>query len=46
VVRYARRNALLTEAGTSVALHVVPVAARLEAEGEPPRYWASTDIAP
>lgn len=47
VVRYARRNTLLTEAGAAVAVHVVPVAARLEAEGiDQPRYWAPEGVAP
>lgn len=47
VVRYSRRNTLLTEAGSAVAVHVVPVAARLEAEGvDEPRYWAADGAVP
>lgn len=41
LVRYSRRNTLLTEAGTAVAVHVVPVAAMLVADDQPPRYWIS-----
>lgn len=46
LVRYARRNTLLTEAGTAVAVHVVPVAAMLAVDEQPPRYWISSEANP
>ncbi len=42
IVRYERRNVLLTEAGASVALHVIPVAARLELEGGEELFWIAS----
>lgn len=43
LVRYSRRNILLTEAGRAVAVHVVPVAARFEVAGEEPSFWISSE---
>lgn len=43
IVRYERRNVRLTEAGASEAIHVTPVAARLDAEGVDPIFWISSE---
>jgi hypothetical protein len=41
--RYERRNIRLTEEGSSLAVHVTPVAVRLEAEGIEPMFWISSE---
>jgi hypothetical protein len=46
ILRYSRRNVLLTESGTSLAVHVIPVAVRLDAEGQTPRFWIASEAAP
>jgi hypothetical protein len=43
IVRYERRNVRLTEEGASEAIHVTPVAARLDAEGRAPMFWISSE---
>ena len=43
IVRYERRNVRLTEAGTSEAIHVTPVAARMDVEGGEPMFWISSE---
>lgn len=44
IVRYERRNVRLTEEGASSAIHVTPMAARLDpGEGAPPLIWISAE---
>jgi hypothetical protein len=43
VVRYERRNVLLTEEGQAIAIHVTPIAVRLEAPDGEPLYWISPE---
>lgn len=43
ILRYSRRNLVLTEAGTSYAVHVVPMALRLDIEGLDPLYWIASE---
>ncbi len=43
IVRYERRNVLLTEGGTAMAVHVVPLAVRIEVPDGDPLYWVSPE---
>ena len=46
LVRYARRNLLLTAAGPAWAVHVVPVAAQLAPPSGAPLFWVSSEASP
>lgn len=43
VVRYDRKNVLLTESGTAVSVHVTPVAARVDIPDRNPLFWISSE---
>jgi hypothetical protein len=43
IVRYDRKNVLLTESGTAVSVHVTPVAARVEIPDHDELYWISSE---
>ena len=43
IVRFSRRNVLLTDAGMATSIHVVPVAAHLIASNDDGGFWISSE---